>query len=237
MDLKEVELLGGGVAKHWYYQSKAAALIKVLPPGIFGCVLDVGAGSAFFSRFLVEKGLAREVWCVDTCYSEDRDDVFLGSPFHYRRSPVVADADLVLLMDVLEHVDDDVGLLSEYVKRAPLGAKFVISVPAFQFLWSRHDVFLEHKRRYHLSEIERVCSDAGLSLRAGCYYFGGVFPAAAAVRLLARVFRSGESPASDLRQHKVWLNSFLRKLCSIELPLMRFNRAFGLTAFCVAEKV
>ena len=54
------------------------------------------------------------------------------------------------MMDVLEHVSDDVGLVREYAKRAKPGTRFVVSVPAFMWLWSGHDVFLEHHRRYTL---------------------------------------------------------------------------------------
>jgi hypothetical protein len=140
-------------------------------------------------------------------------------------------------MDVLEHVDDDVGLLSEYVSKAPIGARFLISVPAFQFLWSGHDVFLEHKRRYRLSQIERVADLAGLRVVRSAYYFGLVFPIAAVIRVIQRVLVSEDkSPRSQLTLHSAVTNLALGALCNIELPIMRFNRLAGLTAFCLAEK-
>ena len=46
------------------------------------------------------------------------------------------------------------GLLRHYAAKVPSGAHFLVTVPAFRFLWSGHDVFLEHKRRYTLAEIE-----------------------------------------------------------------------------------
>ena len=55
---------------------------------------------------------------------------------------------VILLMDVLEHVDDDVGLLRAYAEPARPGTRFIVSVPAFSWLWSAHDEFLEHRRRY-----------------------------------------------------------------------------------------
>lgn len=236
MDLKEVELLGAGVGKHWYYRAKAAALTRLLSGKGARRVLDVGAGSAFFSRHLVECGMADEVCCVDISYPEDRSEVFLGRQMQFTRSVGALYFDVALFMDVLEHVDDDVALLREYVKKAPSGARFVVSVPAFRSLWSPHDVFLGHKRRYRLSEIEGVCRSAGLTVRSGCYYFGSVFPVAALRRLLFRFRATEEKPMSDLRAHGVLINSALHGLCISELPFMRLNRAFGLTAFCFAEK-
>src|SRR3546814_19735603 len=64
-------------------------------------------------------------------------------------------------MDVLEHVEDDAGLLRTYLDKAPPQAQAVITVPAFQFLWSHHDVFLEHHRRYTLKTLSRVVERAG----------------------------------------------------------------------------
>ena len=109
-----------------------------------------------------------------------------GKPVLYRRDTGPTDCDLVLMMDVLEHVDDDRGLLRHYAAKVPSGAHFLVTVPAFAFLWSGHDVFLEHKRRYRLGEIEAAMRDAGLQVVRGSYYFGLVFPLAAAVRLVER---------------------------------------------------
>ena len=115
--------------------------------------------------------------------ARDRDDSVAGKPVLYRRDTGPTDCDLVLMMDVLEHVDDDRGLLRHYAAKVPSGAHFLVTVPAFRFLWSGHDVFLEHKRRYRLGEIEAAMRDAGLQVVRGAYYFGFVFPLAAAVRL------------------------------------------------------
>ena len=52
-----------------------------------------------------------------------------------------------MIADVLEHVDDDLALLRQYAAKLGEGGRIVITVPAFSFLWSGHDVFLEHRRR------------------------------------------------------------------------------------------
>jgi SAM-dependent methyltransferase len=200
-------------------------------------ILDVGAGSGFFSRYLLSHTGAAAAWCVDISYPTDSDEVGPGSVLHCRRSVDAIDADLVLVMDVLEHVDNDVGLLHEYVDKVPPGSRFLITVPAFQFLWSGHDDFLEHKRRYTLKQLEAVVRNADLHIRSAGYYFGMVFPIAAAMRL-AQKFRNGSRPArSQLAPHRPIVNTILKALCNVELPVMRMNRAAGLTVFCLAEKV
>ena len=158
-----------------------------------------------------------------------------GKPVHYRRAIETIDADLVLLMDVLEHVDDDLGLLKMYVDKVPSGSRFLMTVPAFQFLWSGHDDFLEHKRRYTLAQFETLARDAGLTVQRGAYYFGAVFPIAAALRLLPQSAQT-QPARSQLKRHHPLVNGVLKTLCSLELPLMGMNRLAGLSVFVLAQK-
>ncbi|MPZ32278.1 MAG: methyltransferase domain-containing protein [Rhodospirillales bacterium] len=233
MDLKEEDILGADIGRHWYYRSKAAALRRMV--GGLGPqrILDVGAGSGFFSRHLLAEAGAQSALCVDIGYPSDSDDSEGGKPVLYRRDTGPTDCDLVLMMDVLEHVDDDRGLLRHYAAKVLPGAHFLVTVPAFRFLWSGHDVFLEHKRRYRLGEIEAAVRDAGLDVVRGAYYFGFVFPLAAAVRL---VRRGGSEPRSSLKKHDPLTNGLLSGICAAELPLFPVNRLAGLSAFVLARK-
>ncbi len=233
MDLKEEDILGADIAQHWYYRSKAAALRRAVVGLNPQRLLDVGAGSGFFSRHLLAQGGAQSALCVDIGYDRDRDDQIGGKPVLYRRDCGTTDCDLVLMMDVLEHVDDDRGLVRHYAAKVPSGAHFLVTVPAFRFLWSGHDVFLEHKRRYRLSEIEAAMRDAGLTIVKGAYYFGLVFPLAAAVRLAAR---GAAEPKSSLKKHGALTNGLLTAICAAELPLFPINRLAGLSAFVLARK-
>ena len=236
MDLKEVGILGDGIDEHWYYQSKAKATIAMLD-GISPLnVLDVGAGSGFFSRYILDHTTASNALCVDPGYESDSDQTRGDKQIKFRREISSVEADLILLMDVLEHVDSDVSLLRTYVDKAPSGSKFLISVPAFQFLWSPHDVFLEHKRRYRLGHIESVAQDAGLTVIRGNYFFTLIFPLAAVLRLASRALRRNAAPRSQLTRQSESVNRFLNLVLRLEIPIMRRNRLFGLTAFCLAEK-
>src|SRR5262245_10475366 len=233
MDLKEEDILGADIGRHWYYRSKAAALRRMVGPLAPRRILDVGAGSGFFSRHLLAEADAQSALCVDIGYPSDRDDSEGGKPVLYRRDTGSTDCDLVLMMDVLEHVDDDRGLVRHYTTKVPSGAHFLVTVPAFRFLWSGHDIFLEHKRRYRLGEIEAAMRDAGLQVVRGAYYFGFVFPLAAAVGLATR---NTTGPRSSLRKHDALTNGILTTVCAAELPLFPVNRLAGLSAFVLARK-
>lgn len=233
MDLKEEDILGADIGRHWYYRSKAAALRRAVANLQPRRLLDVGAGSGFFSRHLLAETAATSALCVDIGYPTDRDDSVAGKPVLYRRDIGPTDCDLVLMMDVLEHVDDDRGLVRHYAGKVPASAHFLVTVPAFSFLWSGHDVFLEHKRRYRLPEIEAALREAGLEIVRGAYYFGLVFPLAAAVRLADR---NTTEPHSSLTKHDALTNGLLTAACAIELPFFPINRLAGLSAFVLAKK-
>jgi SAM-dependent methyltransferase len=237
MDLKEVGLLGIAQESHWYYASKASALKQALGDRQPERILDVGAGSGFFSRMLLRDTSAQCAICLDTGYAEDRSEVHFAKPIAFRRASPVGDADLVLLMDVLEHVDDDVALLRELTSTAKRRTRFIVSVPAFSWLWSGHDEFLEHRRRYTLNGALGVLSAAGLTPVAGFYMFAAVFPAVAVQRLWQRRRAGTQAAKSNLRQHHPWTNAMLTRLCLAESAIARHNRAFGLTVFGVAEKI
>jgi len=232
MDLKEEDILGNDIGRHWYYQSKAAALRRMVGHLAPQRLLDVGAGSGFFSRHLLANG-AQSALCVDVGYERTWDETVGGKPVLYRRDCDATDCDLVLMMDVLEHVDNDAGLVSHYATKVPAGAHFLVTVPAFRFLWSGHDVFLEHKRRYTLAEIEQTMRTAGLDVVRGAYFFGAVFPLAAAIRLATR---NDPTPRSTLKKHDALTNGLLAAACALELPLFPINRLAGLSAFVLAKK-
>ena len=237
MDLKEEQALGELAEKHWYYRSKSAALLNLAEPLHPQKILDVGAGSGFFSKFLLTHTQAKTAYCIDPNYPEERDCDHAGKPIEYRHQCIDTDADLVLMMDVLEHVEDDLALLKEYVAKAQNGTQFIVTLPAFQFLWSEHDVFLGHYRRYTISEVVDLMRRAGLVVEQRAYYFGLVFPLAFIARMTSRLFgRRSNAPQSDLKQHGRLINDFLSLLCRAELPFFRFNRVAGLSVFCRAFK-
>ena len=236
MDLKEIDILGESINEHWYYASKAKAMLNYLGKKIPDTILDVGAGSGFFSHYLLNHTHANEAWCVDISYESEYEEQVADKTIFYRKSIDTVEADLVLFMDVLEHVDNDVALLKEYVPKVPVNSHFLITVPAFDFLWSGHDVYLEHRRRYTVGQLEKTVQNAGLNVIQSGYYFGMVFPIAASIRLLQNCFGKKEKASSQLSRHSVFTNGILKTLCAIELPLMKINKLAGLSVFCLAEK-
>jgi hypothetical protein len=238
MDLKEEKAIGGDPKNHWYYISKARAIKSLIGPEPVASLLDVGAGSGVFSRILVEDGVAQKAICVDPNYGEEWTGARRADRIAYRRSVETVDAPLVLMLDVIEHIDDDVALIADYARRAREGTRFVISVPAFDFLWSPHDEFLEHRRRYTIDTLTAAVEGAGLEVVTTRYFFGMLFPAVAALRLADRALKGDrEATKSALKAAPDWLNKTLVAIHDVErAALFPVNRLAGVTAFCLARK-
>lgn len=229
MDIKELELVNPD--KHWYYQSKLSALKRVVSKiSLMGTIIDVGAGSGFFGLNIGNSRDVKNVLFIDPEY-KDVIPSKLKSYKTYSSCPHTP-GDLYLLIDVLEHVDDDSEILSHYVKEANPSARFLITVPAFMSLWSPHDDFLEHKRRYSRADLTSVANSAGLTILESKYLFSCITPL---VYLIRKVKSRFKSTGSDMRETQRAANLILKALCNIEHKLTS-NKFFGLSVLVLAQK-
>jgi len=238
MDLKEESALQGDLATHWYYVSKRRALRRLVGPMETKTLLDVGAGSGVFAKAFLSAGVCERAICVDPNYTDQWLAENRTENIQFVRDVDAVQSELVIMIDVLEHVDDDVDLLKQYVDRAAPGTKFLISVPAFQFLWSSHDEFLEHRRRYTSADLLKTVRSSGLTAVKSRYFFGALFPIAAIGRIADRIFSSGKpAESSAMGSLPGFLNAAMIAIHDLErLLLFPINKVCGVSAFCVAVK-
>jgi SAM-dependent methyltransferase len=140
-------------------------------------VLDVGSGDGFFAEKLAEAlGPGTEVACVDEAYAPPdlQEPLPDGVTRHQEVPDVVADG--LVLLDVLEHVEDDAGLLRDLLRHVRSGGWALVSVPAWPALFSTHDVRLRHYRRYRPSDGRRLLEGAGLRIVASGGLFSTLLP-------------------------------------------------------------
>lgn len=228
MDLKELDYVDPST--HWYYQHKAKAILAAVQRHAvrIDSVVDVGAGSGFFCQEALKVYPETTAHCVDPNYSAEQLGYHQGMQFVL--VPPERAAGLYLMIDVLEHVADDRALVLEYVRAAQDGAIFAVSVPAFMSLWSPHDVFLEHYRRYTLPELVATLESSGLEVLETQYLFGSLYLPAWIVRQMRR----GGRPKSDLRPSRPFVNAILKSVLDLELRLPR-NKVLGTSAFVIAR--
>lgn len=228
MDLKELD--GKDPSKHWYYRTKvlpfASNALNFSPNATR--VIDIGAGSGFFAKYLCDLFPNSTALCVDPNYGSNS----LGQHgnIQYVLNASGKKADIYVFADVLEHVEDDIQLLRCYTDQCEKGSLILISVPAFMILWSQHDVYLEHYRRYTLEQVEEVVKIAGLKIVQSKYLFPSLFPVALIKRKLSR-----NKSSSDMADMPKLANFLLTRYFHFENRFFS-NKHFGLSVFVAAIK-
>ncbi|GIW06949.1 MAG: methyltransferase [Dehalococcoidia bacterium] len=191
--------------RHWWFASRTRALQALLEPLIADRagplrILDVGCGAGNMAHHLAQYGDV-------VGFDPHRGALAVA---HERRCTVVqADAaalpfpdqlfDLVAALDVIEHCDDDFGVLCEIQRVLQVGGLLAVTVPAFEWLWTYNDTVNQHRRRYTSEQLRTRLEEAGFAIRRLSYNNCLIFPLAAPM-LLARgrgVRRPLSAPVTD----------------------------------------
>ncbi len=235
MDLKELEN-GINPDVHWYYQSKRLPLFayakRLLKSGKQLTIVDVGSGSGFFAYALEKqfpKGIAK-VYLVDINYTEQEIADTKGAKVEKTLYiPDKIENGLVILMDVLEHLEDDLKMLKD-IKQACVGDNnhFFITVPAFYSLWSGHDVYLGHYRRYKIASLNKILKSAGYGVHNTYYLYGSLFPMVWVARKLDNMKKKKEA-TSNMKPFSPVANKILFGISSADMKIARINKLFGVT--------
>ena len=147
---------------------------------------------------------------------------------------------LITLLDVLEHIDDDQASLIELGKLISPGGYLVLTVPAFPFLWGAHDVEHHHKRRYRAADLEKRLNHAGLEVEWLSYYNSWLFPLVALARLARKAIPSAEKKSGigqELALPPAPVNRLLEAVFASERHwLGKVTIPFGVSLIAVAKK-
>ena len=148
-----------------------------------------------------------------------------------------ASFDVVGAFDVVEHCEPEGRALAELARVLVPGGRLLLSVPAYQWAWSDHDVQAGHHRRYTRPRIVAAVERAGLDVQRATYGFAGVFPAFAAERLVRRVRRGRPEDAARLPQPSPAVDRLLTGVSRREARwLARHDLPFGSSVFVAARK-
>lgn len=237
--LEEGNLSTDDALAHWYYRAKFGLLSRHLERArvpIDGAIADVGCGLGLFLRMLKRAGRpAEKLTGVDIGFSEARTDPVDHFTIH-PTWPSGMSYDAVLMMDVLEHCPDDTAVLCDATDHLKPGGTLFVTVPAFRALWSAHDVFLKHCRRYNRRELgDLIAREPRLKVESLHYFYGLLFPAAALQRWLHR--NVTDPKTSEMKTLPAPLNAMLLLVCRLETVLMRCNRIAGLTVVARCRRV
>jgi SAM-dependent methyltransferase len=128
--------------------------------------------------------------------------------------------DLAVSLDVIEHLQDDLGALRELRRTVAPGGALLIMVPAYQWLWSGHDEINHHHRRYTRRSLQRVAERAGWRQLRTTYFNSLLLPVAIALRVLERVDTKTTESSLDLWVPPEPVNWLLERPLALEAALI-----------------
>jgi len=228
--------------QHWWYCARRQVLAdlirrEAMPPAN-GRLLEIGCGTGHNLEMLKAFGDVDALELDDEArtIAEQR----LGRSVMSAPLPELADVrdreyDLIAALDVIEHIDDDDAALAAIAAKLKPGGKFVMTVPAHQWMWSAHDVVNHHKRRYSKSGLKRLVEGSPMKLDKIGYFNSLLFPLAVAERFSSKV--RGKDNA-DVKLPSAPLNSALETIFGAERHLVgRLPLPPGLSLFAVASAI
>jgi SAM-dependent methyltransferase len=167
--------------RHWWWRARELMVLRVLediaPADGFGRILDVGCGDGLFFPSLAALGEPEGVEpdaSIVTDIGRSRGLIF-QQPFDEAFLPSHTYG-LVLLLDVIEHLADPVEAMAQARRLLAPAGHVVVTVPAFPILWTSHDDFNQHLRRYCRHSLEEEARAAGLEVEFIRFFFHWMFP-------------------------------------------------------------
>lgn len=212
---------------------------------------DTGSGDGYLAASVAKRYPEASVTAIDINYTHDllehlEQDKPANLQFtkDIRHIPSNHPADAILLMDVLEHIGQPENLLKELLQLKCISqdTKFIITVPAFQQLFSVHDRNLGHFRRYNLKQLKALLDPLSLQTEHSGYFFNSLLP----VRLLQKLIEKKDTRHKQESIHNwkgsAWLTGFLTGWFWTEFKITWYLARLGikipgLTCYCICRYV
>jgi SAM-dependent methyltransferase len=232
--------------QHWWFIGRRIIVddqIRRLPLPLNAYIYEVGCGTGGNLSMLARHGtvfaMEPDSSALEIASLQQRACVRLGSlPDHLPFAD--QQYNLIVMLDVLEHLDDDRLALERLYPMLKPGGTLLITVPAFSFLWSYHDQLNQHKRRYRADDLNQVVSQAGYEVTNLSYFNFFLFPIASLVRLFSKILPPKPNPqgSRDLTLPAPLINQLMTKLFASERFLLRcMQLPFGVSLLLRATKV
>jgi predicted SAM-dependent methyltransferase len=145
--------------------------------------------------------------------------------------------DVITSLDVVEHIQNHVGLLREFHRIVKPGGLVIITVPAYKWLWTYWDTILGHKRRYTRTSFRNLAGKTDFKVIKLSHFYSYLLPMAMTFRLIKSVTDNKQKPKSDFIRLPIWANKLLLGLSAIETQFVNvMNLPAGLSLVCVLQK-
>jgi len=225
----------------WWYRARRDLLNKILNNFNTNFEIALDAGCGVGSNFEVLKKYSKTVLGIDI----STDSLLFCSSKDYDRLTQVAISnfdsdtkfDLIILLDVLEHIEDDLSAVKNLYSHLKKNGVLVISVPAHSFLWNINDIFSHHLRRYSIKEVKRIVGACNLRILKLSYWNQFMFIPVLLYCMMNKLTGREEKPRNNLTIIPNLFNEILCRAVKLENALlMKFGLIIGVSIFCICRK-
>lgn len=230
--------------RHWWFVGMRdifyRALNNIYKNNANLLILDVGCGTGIImkdlERFGKVVGIDIEPVALEFCQKRNIDKLCLGSGVNLPFKD--ATFDLVTAFSVIEHVQDDVSFIKELSRVCKNGGRVILSAPAFNLLWSEHDIINGHKRRYVKNGLKKMFCGQHLTIEKITYTNFILFPFILPAIILNNLLKHPRgSMLNVFYSTSKLINRFLIFILKVEsLILNRFNLPLGVSLLCFGRK-
>ena len=242
MDREIYDRMAAIDGEHWWFTARrrivSALIEKQAPLRPDARILEVGAGTGSNLAMLQRYGMVEAIEPDDQAraLASRRGGIKVwggllpdGVPLEDGRY------DLIVLLDVLEHIPDDAGTLKVLARKLAPGGRLLLTVPSTPWLWNAHDVAHHHRRRYTAAVLKKVLAGNGFRLRHMSHFNSILFPAIVGARVIGKL--TGREGGDDAMPPAP-LNRLLSGLFAAERHwVVRGSLPFGVSLLAVAEPV
>ena len=228
---------------HWWFRVRRniiRLLIKEYKIPKTAKIFDFGCGSGYNVGFLQRLGFNASGADISA------EAIEFGRSRGIRNLEVVNNSeirapeggfDLIMTLDVIEHIEDDLGAIRAIERALKPGGRLIIAVPAYQWLWGVQDEVAHHFRRYTAESLSAVINkNPNLKILRKTYFNTFLFLPIVAVRLLSRLLKL-KARESDFEINNPSLNSLFYAIFNLETYFLKFmNFSFGISILMVIQK-
>jgi len=259
MDIKELQVSTGADTKQnhpWEYaRSKVVCsllknYLKKSPKEI---AVDIGCGDVFFLRRFADKYPEYELVAVDIAFDDEIISALAAKNSKYnirlfnsiQNVTDIRDASIIFLLDVIEHIEDDIAFLKDVVSQAYISPQTVIivTVPAFNSLYCDHDRWLGHFRRYSHTLLKQHAEKAGLSYLDGGYFFSSLLFPRFVQKIIEKIRKNQTTRNQGIGNYKggkvltfLYENFLWMDFCFFRIFKFLGMRIPGLSAYIICKK-
>ena len=235
--------------KHFWHIGRKEIILDVLKRNDLNLdkirMLEIGCGNGSVLDYLRQNNINMEgcdLFLEGLKFCRQRSGSVALYQIDVLTMPFKGEYEAIGLFDVLEHIEDDGKALSEINKALRPGGYLVLTVPAYQFLWSRHDDISHHRRRYNKRDLVAKLEQCGFSVNKVTYFLFFLYPVLASVRLFSRLFdyrKNKKEVTTDSLEFKTLpvINDIFLALLRLEKYLIRnIDLPFGASLLVMARK-